>query len=47
MEVKINKEIRDYKSYKESEFDKLAEIFRKNLDMDKIYKIMDGEDIVI
>jgi adenosylcobyric acid synthase len=45
--VEINKEIRDYKSYKESEFDKLAEIFRKNLDMDKIYKIMDGEDIVI
>ena len=45
--VEINKEIRDYKSYKESEFDKLAEIFRKNLDIDKIYKIMDGEDIVI
>ncbi len=45
--VEINKEIRDYKSYKESEFDKLAEIFRKNLDMDKIYRIMDGEDIVI
>lgn len=45
--VEINKEIRDYKSYKESEFDKLAQIFRKNIDMNKIYKIMDGEDIVI
>lgn len=41
--VTSDEKITDYKSYKEKEYDKIAEIFRENLDMDKIYKIMDGE----
>jgi len=29
-----------YKEYKESQYDKLAEMIRRNMDMDKIYKIL-------
>ena len=30
------------KAYKEAEYDKLADLIRKSLDMEKIYEIMGG-----
>lgn len=33
----------DFKKFKEQEYDKLADVIRQNLDIEKIYKIMDGE----
>ena len=32
----------DMKAYKEAEYDKLADLIRKSLDMEKIYEIMGG-----
>lgn len=32
----------DVKAYKEAEYDKLADLVRKSLDMEKIYQIMGG-----
>ena len=32
-----------FAEYKNNEYDKLAKILRENLDMKKIYEIMDGE----
>ena len=34
----------DYKAYKEEQYDKLAEILRESLDMEKIYEIMGLEE---
>ena len=36
----------DYKAYKEEQYDKLAEILRESLDMEKIYEIMGLEEKV-
>lgn len=33
----------DFKEFKEQEYNKLADVLRKNLDIAKIYEIMDGE----
>lgn len=38
-------EMFDFKKYKEQEYDKLADLLRNSLDIDKIYKIMDGEEV--
>ncbi len=34
----------DYRAYKEEQYDKLAEILRESLDMEKIYEIMGLEE---
>jgi adenosylcobyric acid synthase len=34
-------EIIDYKEFKEREYDKLADIVRKSIDMKKVYEIME------
>lgn len=36
----------DYIAYKEEQYDKLAEILRESLDMEKIYEIMGLEEKV-
>ena len=36
----------DMKAYKEAEYDKLADLIRKSLDMEKIYEIMGGRSNV-
>ena len=33
----------DFKEFKEQEYNKLADVIRQNLDIEKIYKIMEGE----
>ena len=33
----------DLKTYKEAEYDKLADLIRRSLDMEKIYEIMGGK----
>ena len=33
----------DFKEFKEQEYNKLADVLRQNLDIEKIYKIMEGE----
>ena len=33
----------DFQEFKEQEYNKLAEVLRNNLDISKIYKIMEGE----
>ncbi|WP_321329761.1 cobyric acid synthase [uncultured Ilyobacter sp.] len=41
-------EIKDsinFQEFKEREFDKLADIVRENLDMEKLYKILEGENV--
>ncbi|ADO84133.1 cobyric acid synthase [Ilyobacter polytropus] len=35
----------DFQEFKEREFDKLADIVREHLDMEKIYKILEGENV--
>ena len=33
--------VKDYNTYKNEQYDKLADILRKSMDMDKIYKILE------
>ncbi|CAH2211834.1 cobyric acid synthase [Tepidibacter aestuarii] len=40
----IQSEVKSFKEFKEKEYDKLANIVRSNLDMDKIYSILKGEE---
>ena len=38
-------EVTDWKAYKEEQYDKLADIIRESLDMEKIYQIIEkGND---
>lgn len=32
----------DYAAYKETQYDKMADILRKHLDMEQIYRILDA-----
>ena len=38
-------EVKDYKAIKEAEYDKLADLVRNNIDMEKVYKIIFDRDI--
>ncbi len=43
--VEVEVEVKDYKTFKEKEYDKLAKILRKTVDIESIYKIMEGEEV--
>ncbi len=43
--VEVEVEEKDYKTFKEKEYDKLAKILRKTVDIESIYKIMEGEEV--
>ena len=34
----------DYSAYKEEQYNKLADVIRANVDMDKLYKILESND---
>ena len=38
-------EVLDYKEFKDKEYDKLADIVRKSVDMEKIYQILEGKNV--
>ncbi|MBB6214606.1 adenosylcobyric acid synthase [Anaerosolibacter carboniphilus] len=41
----VESSIESFEAFKEQEYDKLAEVIRTNLDMKKVYQILNGEEI--
>ncbi|MDF2546266.1 MAG: cobyric acid synthase CobQ [Anaerosolibacter sp.] len=41
----VESSIESFEAFKEKEYDKLAEVIRTNVDMEKVYQILNGEEI--